>query len=255
MTLRNRRHSNGISIGHNLADWLEHQPAPEVRSSVARPGSGHAEPRDMVGIDVAFVSAEMVGDPRQSAYYEGPGPRRRDPLAVRHARGRRREGRAVPRSRDGRLGRRPLFPDRRGPPARPAAQLFNDRAELDGSPYLPNFRFSGLWSFEAQAVLAADRGPEHVSGERDREVANSPLDSVLVRDRVRTRATFEDDLVPGSTPNPPPRDTRGWEQSHSERGRSESLDSGTKPMLERERSLLWGVGTKSFRPELIVVST
>jgi Uma2 family endonuclease len=75
MTRRNPDHS-GVEamIGHSLANWLEAQPAPRGRVH-----SGEAafrlrrDPESFVGIDVAYVSAEMAAPrPRKLKFYDGP---------------------------------------------------------------------------------------------------------------------------------------------------------------------------------------
>ncbi len=61
MTVRNRFHSRLlITFGHHLESWLEHQPEPRGEVVGGECGFRLGGPNDSaVGIDVAFVSAEM----------------------------------------------------------------------------------------------------------------------------------------------------------------------------------------------------
>ena len=75
MTMRNRRHSRlEIRIGKILDNWLDTQPA-----SLAEVVGGEAgfrlrrNPDTSVGIDVAYVSHEIVANtPETSPFFEGP---------------------------------------------------------------------------------------------------------------------------------------------------------------------------------------
>ncbi len=75
MTMRNRHHSRvGNRVGHHLTLWLDSLPEPlgEVVSGEAG-FRLRRNPDTSVGIDVAYVSAEVVGaTPATSAFYEGP---------------------------------------------------------------------------------------------------------------------------------------------------------------------------------------
>jgi Uma2 family endonuclease len=74
MTRRNRRHSRGETrIAHLLESWLETQPEPcgvvvsgEAGFRLSR------NPDTTVGIDVAYVSAEIAAKEPGLAFFEGP---------------------------------------------------------------------------------------------------------------------------------------------------------------------------------------
>ena len=75
MTKRNRRHSRvEIRVGKFLDNWLDDQPEPrgEVVGGEAAFRLRRA-PDTIVGIDVAYVSAEVcAANPESSAFFEGP---------------------------------------------------------------------------------------------------------------------------------------------------------------------------------------
>ena len=74
MTRRNRRHSRiEIRIGTVLENWLGDQPEP--RGEVVSGEAGFRlcrDPDTTVGIDVAYVSAEVAAREPEAAYFEGP---------------------------------------------------------------------------------------------------------------------------------------------------------------------------------------
>jgi Uma2 family endonuclease len=74
MTRRNRRHSRvEILIGTALEKWLESRPEP--RGEVVGGEAGfrlRRNPDSTVGIDIAYVSAEVASLEPGSTYFEGP---------------------------------------------------------------------------------------------------------------------------------------------------------------------------------------
>ena len=119
------------------------QPAPRGKIHSGEAGFRlQRDPETFVGIDVAYASAELVAatDPNAS-FYDGapvlaveilsPSDRHGDVVG---------EGRALPRSRVGRLGGRPGLPERQRPPAGQVVETFNETQELSGDPELPGFR-------------------------------------------------------------------------------------------------------------------
>jgi Uma2 family endonuclease len=74
MTWRNRRHSRiEIRVGRFLDAWLDTQPEP--RGEIVGGEAGFLLRRDPdtgVGIDVAYVSAEVAARTPDAAYFEGP---------------------------------------------------------------------------------------------------------------------------------------------------------------------------------------
>ena len=74
MTKRNRWHSRVESrIAKHLDNWLDTQPAP--RGEVVSGEAGfrlQREPETGVGIDVAYVSAEVAGRAPESSFFDGP---------------------------------------------------------------------------------------------------------------------------------------------------------------------------------------
>jgi len=74
MTRRNRRHSRvEILIGTALEKWLESRPEP--RGEVVGGEAGfrlRRNPDSTVGIDVAYVSAEVAASQPDALYFEGP---------------------------------------------------------------------------------------------------------------------------------------------------------------------------------------
>ena len=75
VTKRNRWHSRStVRLGHLLEEWLERQPEP--RGEVVGGEAGfrlRRNPDTSVGIDVAYVSAEVVAQtPETSVFFEGP---------------------------------------------------------------------------------------------------------------------------------------------------------------------------------------
>ena len=75
MTRRNRRHSSSEpKISHILLRWLEQHPQPGTCVTSGEGGFRLSRnPDTSVGIDVAFVSAEVVANsPENFPYFEGP---------------------------------------------------------------------------------------------------------------------------------------------------------------------------------------
>src|SRR5262245_20137524 len=74
MTMRNRRHSRvEIRVGTVLENWRETQPEP--RGQVVGGEAGfrlRRDPDSSVGIDVAYVSAEVAAREPDAAFFEGP---------------------------------------------------------------------------------------------------------------------------------------------------------------------------------------
>ena len=75
VTIRNRRHGRStIRIGHLLEDWLENQPEP--RGEIVGGEAGFRlkrNPDTTVGIDVAYVSAEVAAKtPGDARVFDGP---------------------------------------------------------------------------------------------------------------------------------------------------------------------------------------
>jgi Uma2 family endonuclease len=74
MTKRNRRHSRiEIRIGRFLDIWLDGQPEP--RGEVVGGEAGfrlRRDPDTAVGIDVAYVAAEVAARDPDAAYFDGP---------------------------------------------------------------------------------------------------------------------------------------------------------------------------------------
>jgi Uma2 family endonuclease len=74
MTRRNRRHSRAeVRISTELEIWLESQPEP--RGQVVGGEAGfrlRRDPDSTVGIDVAYVSAEVAAFEPDAEYFEGP---------------------------------------------------------------------------------------------------------------------------------------------------------------------------------------
>jgi Uma2 family endonuclease len=74
MTRRNRHHSRiEARIAQYLGAWLDEQPEP--RGLIVSGEAGFRLARDpdtAVGIDVAYVSAEVAAREPQAAYFEGP---------------------------------------------------------------------------------------------------------------------------------------------------------------------------------------
>jgi Uma2 family endonuclease len=74
MTMRNRRHSRiEARMAKVLDNWLDTQPEP--RGEVVSGEAGFrlsADPDSGVGIDVAYVSAEVVAATPEAAFFEGP---------------------------------------------------------------------------------------------------------------------------------------------------------------------------------------
>jgi Uma2 family endonuclease len=75
MTLRNRDHSSlNISISYALRHWLQTRPEPRGRIVGGEAGFRlKRDPDTFVGIDIAYVSADVVtGTPESFPYFEGP---------------------------------------------------------------------------------------------------------------------------------------------------------------------------------------
>ncbi len=152
MTRRNPEHGEAeVSIGYELRKWLDLRPGP--RGKVVSGETGfrlRRDPSTFVGIDVAYVSPEMVANRnRKLRYYDGP-----PILAVEIL---------SPSDQHGKLVEKvekylavgsvvwiaePYFRTitvyRQGA----APVMFNDRQELEGDPYLPGFRVPVARLFE-----------------------------------------------------------------------------------------------------------
>jgi Uma2 family endonuclease len=75
MTLRNRKHSRiEARISHDLLRWLDAQPEPHGEVVAGEAGFIlRRDPDSSVGIDVAYVSAELAAaTPERVAFYVGP---------------------------------------------------------------------------------------------------------------------------------------------------------------------------------------
>jgi Uma2 family endonuclease len=74
MTKRNRRHSRSeIRIGSSLENWLESKV--ELGGEVVGGEAGfvlNRDPASTVGVDVAYVSAEVAARAPNAAFFEGP---------------------------------------------------------------------------------------------------------------------------------------------------------------------------------------
>src|SRR6056297_3414718 len=74
MTRRSRSHSSSESrVARFLGNWLDTQPEP--RGLIVSGEAGfilQREPASGVGIDVAYVSAEVAARNPEAAYFEGP---------------------------------------------------------------------------------------------------------------------------------------------------------------------------------------
>ena len=145
MTRRNRWHSRStIRLGSLLDQWLIRQPAP--RGQIVGGEAGfrlHRNPDTGVGIDIAYVSAEVVAQtPESAAYFEGPPVLAVEILSPSDSQ------EAIDEKVDVYLkaGVRLVWivhPRQRTvlvyrPDAEPA--LFNRSQELSGEPHLPGFR-------------------------------------------------------------------------------------------------------------------
>jgi len=152
MTRRNPMHSEAeISIGYELRRWLESRPAP--RGKVVGGEAGFRLTRDpvtFVGIDVAYVSAEMVANHRRKLkYFDGP-----PVLAVEILSPSDQHEKIVEKvEKYLQVGTVVWLADpdfRTIAVHRPgeAPISFNEHQELDGDPYLPGFRVSVIKLFE-----------------------------------------------------------------------------------------------------------
>jgi Uma2 family endonuclease len=74
MTVRNRRHSRTeICIGTELENWRKSRPVPSGQVVGGEAGFRLSrDPDTTVGIDVAYVSAEVAAIEPDAAYFEGP---------------------------------------------------------------------------------------------------------------------------------------------------------------------------------------
>lgn len=76
LSVRNRKHSQvELTIGHLLRLWFEQQPGPRgaLHSGDAGFRLRRGEASSLVGIDVAYASAELVAATAEdAAYYDGP---------------------------------------------------------------------------------------------------------------------------------------------------------------------------------------
>ena len=153
MTRRNPAHGEAESlITHHLCGWLDSQPAPKGKVVGGEAGFRLKQaPVTYVGIDVAYVSPEMVAShDRKRKFFDGP-----PVLAVEILSPSDMHGDVVEKVE--------LYlevgtvvwlvdPDFRTVavhrPGEPP-ETFNERHELDGSPYLPGFRVRVARFFEA----------------------------------------------------------------------------------------------------------
>ena len=74
MTRRNRRHSRSMGrLGYFLGQWLEQQPHPRGEIVVGDAGFRlRRNPDSTVGVDLAYVSAELVSKTPENAFlFEG----------------------------------------------------------------------------------------------------------------------------------------------------------------------------------------
>ena len=145
MTKRNRWHGRSETrLAHLLERWLEAQPEP--RGEIVSGEAGfriRRDPDTSVGIDVAYVSAEVIAaTPESSPYFEGP-----PILAVEILSPSNLHGEMVDKIRAYLKAGVPLVwvvdPSFRTvivyrPDGEP--ELFNVHQELSGGPHLPGFR-------------------------------------------------------------------------------------------------------------------
>lgn len=145
MTRRNRRHSRSmISVGYLLQAWLKDQPEP--RGEIVGGEAGFRllrDPDTTVGVDVAYVSADLAGRSAEDAFlFEGPpvlaveilSPSETqqdvaDKIGVYREAGVALVWIVDPRFKTVQVHRRGEEPE-----------LFNVRQELSGEPHLPGFR-------------------------------------------------------------------------------------------------------------------
>jgi Uma2 family endonuclease len=152
MTVRNRKHSRlEIVIGWALEQWLRGRPAPRGKVHGGEAGFRLSrEPETLVGIDVAFASAELVARTDPGArFYDGP-----PVLAVEILSPSDEQEKVVEKVRlylDAGSVVWVVDPDFRTVavhrPGRPVI-VFNEQQELDGEDYLPGFRVAVAALFE-----------------------------------------------------------------------------------------------------------
>jgi Uma2 family endonuclease len=152
MTRRNPEHSETqINFGHELRKWLDIQPRPRGKITGSEAGFRlRRDPNTFVGIDVAYVSAEMVANRnRKLRYYDGP-----PVLAIEILSPSDQHGKVVAKIESYlEVGSvvwiaEPYFRTVTVYRAGEAPVMFNDRQELDGEPYLPGFRVPVAQLFE-----------------------------------------------------------------------------------------------------------
>jgi Uma2 family endonuclease len=144
MTRRNPEHGETeMSIGYELRRWLETQPRP--RGKVVGGETGfriRRQPVSFVGIDVAYVSAEMVANrDRKLSYYDGPPVLAVEILSPSDLHERLVE--KVKKYLDTGAVVWIADPDFRTVAVHRPGELpitYNEGQELDGDPYLPGFR-------------------------------------------------------------------------------------------------------------------
>jgi Uma2 family endonuclease len=152
VTRRSRAHSEvEANVVHLLKLWLDQQPTPRGKVHSGEAGFRLCrEPESLVGIDVAYVSAELVAQTDRSlAFYDGP-----PVLAV--------EVLSPSDKHEEIVEKVALYlgvgtvvwvvdPDFRGVTVHRLGQdweTFNVRQELSGEPYLPGFRVPAARIFE-----------------------------------------------------------------------------------------------------------
>jgi Uma2 family endonuclease len=152
MTLRNQVHSEvEASLVFELRLWLREQPAPRGRISCGEAGFRlRRDPDTLVGIDVAYTSAEVLARTAgKPTFYDGPPVLAVEVLSPsdKHAEVVEKVGKYLEAGSVVWL----VDPDFRTvtvhqPGQRPKS--FNDEEELSGEPYLPGFRVSVSRLFE-----------------------------------------------------------------------------------------------------------
>ncbi len=152
MTRRNPTHSEAeISIGYELRGWLESRPTPKGKVVGGEAGFRlKSDPVTFVGIDVAYVSAEMAAShDRKRKFFDGP-----PVLAVEILSPSDLHGKVVDKvDLYLEVGTvvwvvdpdfRTVAVHRPGEPV----ETYNERQELDADPYLPGFRVRVARFFE-----------------------------------------------------------------------------------------------------------
>jgi Uma2 family endonuclease len=145
MTMRNKDHSAAIILlGHYLMGWLERQPEPRGRIVGGEAGFVLSRnPDTSVGIDVAYVSPEVIArTPKSAAFFEGPPILAVEIVSKSETEGDLDEKIDLYQESGVQLvwivnpKRRTVLAFARGE----EPVLFNVRQELSGEPHLPGFR-------------------------------------------------------------------------------------------------------------------